>query len=84
MYLAQIYVHHKASILDPQGEAVLNALQRLGYNKVDSVKQGKYFEVNIKADSEDEASKVVNDIAKDLLVNHNMESYEFELKEVAK
>ncbi len=55
MYLAQIYVHHKASILDPQGEAVLNALQRLGYDKVDSVKQGKYFEVNIKSDSEDEA-----------------------------
>ncbi|CAI2692570.1 phosphoribosylformylglycinamidine synthase subunit PurS [Apilactobacillus apinorum] len=84
MFEVKIYVHHKASILDPQGEAVLNALHRLSYSQVSSITQGKYFEANIEADSKEAAKEVVESICKDLLVNHNMEAFEYELKDVAK
>ncbi|GAA6113020.1 MAG: phosphoribosylformylglycinamidine synthase subunit PurS [Apilactobacillus sp.] len=84
MFEVQIYVHHKDSILDPQGEAVLNALHRLSYSQVSSITQGKYFEANIEADSKEAAKEVVESICKDLLVNHNMEAFEYKLKEVAK
>lgn len=82
MYLAQIHVHHKASILDPQGEAVKNALHRLGYEQIDNISQGKYFEVKIQATDEQAAESTVKDICKDLLVNQNMEAYDFTVKEV--
>lgn len=84
MFEVRIYVHHKDSILDPQGEAVLNALHRLNYSQVTAITQGKYFETNINAASKEEAVTIVESICKDLLVNHNMESFEYELKEVAK
>ncbi|MHA8110964.1 phosphoribosylformylglycinamidine synthase subunit PurS [Lactobacillaceae bacterium Melli_B4] len=82
MYLAKIYVTHKPSILDPQGEAVKNALHRLDYTSIDSISQGKFFEVKIKADSQDDAVKTVESICEDLLVNQNMETYRYEVKEV--
>jgi phosphoribosylformylglycinamidine synthase subunit PurS len=82
MYLAKIHVHHKASILDPQGEAVKNALHRLGYDQIDNISQGKYFEVKIQADAKEAAEDTVKDICKELLVNQNMEAYDFTLKEV--
>ncbi|MEJ6400462.1 phosphoribosylformylglycinamidine synthase subunit PurS [Nicoliella lavandulae] len=81
MYLAQIYVTHKPSILDPQGEAVKNALHRLNYTSIESISQGKFFEVTINADSKDEAVKTIESICKDLLVNQNMETYSYEIKE---
>jgi len=49
MYLAKVYVTYKESILDPKGEAVHDALHRLGYTNVDSVELGKYFEIKLTA-----------------------------------
>lgn len=82
MFEAKIYVTHKPSILDPQGEAIKGALHRLNFKAVDSITQGKYFVVKIKAADQDAAVKVVKDICKHLLVNPNMETYRYEIKDV--
>ena len=37
----------KPEILDPQGQAILNALRRLGIDGVQSVRQGKHFEIEV-------------------------------------
>lgn len=44
MYQAEIYVSYKESILDPQGQAIKNAVHQMNYSSIASVRQGKYFE----------------------------------------
>ncbi|KRM67926.1 hypothetical protein FD06_GL000378 [Apilactobacillus ozensis DSM 23829 = JCM 17196] len=82
MYLAKIFVTHKKSILDPQGEAIKNALHRLDYDSVTSVSQGKYFETKLDCDSKEEAEKITDSICDSLLANPNMETYRFEVEKV--
>ena len=59
MYLAKIYVTYKPSILDPQGEVIKAALQRMDYAGVEQVAQGKYFEVKLHAKDVDTATAEV-------------------------
>ena len=46
---AKVFVTLKPSILDPQGKTITGALQSLGYDDVQDVRQGKYFELDIVA-----------------------------------
>ncbi|MCM0583398.1 phosphoribosylformylglycinamidine synthase subunit PurS [Weissella diestrammenae] len=82
MYLAKIYVTYKQSILDPQGEVIKSALHRLDYQTVERVNQGKYFEIMFAADNESAAAAEVKAFTEALLINHNTETYRFELAEV--
>ncbi|KRM74157.1 phosphoribosylformylglycinamidine synthase subunit PurS [Secundilactobacillus collinoides] len=83
MFLAQIHVTYKPSILDPQGVAIKNAMHRLSFNGVDAVTQGKYFEVTLNADSKDAAEEQIDTICDTLLANPNMETYRYDVKELA-
>ena len=47
MYQAEIYVSYKESILDPQGQAIKNAVHQMNYSSIASVRQGKYFEMTL-------------------------------------
>ncbi|GAA3199280.1 phosphoribosylformylglycinamidine synthase subunit PurS [Lentilactobacillus kefiri] len=82
MALAKVYVNYKKSILNPEAEAVHKALKRLGYDNVEDVKLGKYFELTV-ADgkSKDELDKEINEICDKLLANYNMENYHYEIEE---
>ena len=82
MALAKVYVNYKKSILNPEAEAVHKALKRLGYDNIDDVKLGKYFELTV-ADgkSKDELDKEINEICDKLLANYNMENYHYEIEE---
>ncbi|MDR3241101.1 MAG: phosphoribosylformylglycinamidine synthase subunit PurS [Lactobacillaceae bacterium] len=82
MYLAKIYVTYKKSILDPQGEVIKAALHRLDYQSVEKVNQGKYFEIELNAADEATAEKEVKAFTEALLINHNTETYRFDLAEV--
>jgi phosphoribosylformylglycinamidine synthase subunit PurS len=62
----------KPEILDPQGQAVANALPRLGFNGVTGVRQGKHFELEVD-DSVDD--RVLARIAEELLSNPVIEDY---------
>jgi phosphoribosylformylglycinamidine synthase len=62
----------KPEILDPQGQAVANALPRLGFTGVTSVRQGKHFELEVDDSVDDET---LNKIAEDLLTNTVIEEY---------
>ena len=65
----------KKDVLDPQGKVVQNTLQNLGMNKLTSIRQGKYFEVEINEKEEDSAKKKVDEMCKKLLVNLIIEDY---------
>ena len=62
-------------ILDPQGDAINNALQQMNFKSVSSVRQGKLIELDVKASSQEEAHNLVKKMAEELLVNPIMETY---------
>ncbi|HEY6362745.1 MAG TPA: phosphoribosylformylglycinamidine synthase subunit PurS [Vicinamibacterales bacterium] len=76
---ARVFVTLKPSVFDPQGTTVTEALHTLGYSSVKNVRQGKYFELDIDADSEDEARRLVAEAADKLLSNPVIETYRIEI-----
>jgi phosphoribosylformylglycinamidine synthase len=62
----------KPEILDPQGQAILGALTRLGIEGVNSVRQGKHFELDVDDDIDDET---VTRLADTLLANPVIEDF---------
>ena len=64
-----VEVMPKPEILDPQGQAVLNALPRLGFAGFTSVRQGKRFELEVDGEVTDEVLAQVREAAITLLSN---------------
>ncbi|KRK97718.1 hypothetical protein FD04_GL000687 [Secundilactobacillus odoratitofui DSM 19909 = JCM 15043] len=83
MFLAQVHVTYKPSILDPQAVAIKNAMHRLNFTTVDAVTQGKYFELTLDVDSAEQAQAQAEAICDQLLANPNMETYRYDVKELA-
>lgn len=81
MYFVKVYVTYKDSVLDPQGEAVKNAVHRLGYDKIEDIRIGKYFEIQVSA-SEEEVEATIEVICDRLLANINMETYRYEINKM--
>ncbi|MGX7059310.1 phosphoribosylformylglycinamidine synthase subunit PurS [Vagococcus humatus] len=81
MYAVEVFVTYKESILDPQGEAVRNAIHRLDFEQVKDVRIGKYFEINIEK-TEEPIEEVVESLCKNLLANPILETYRYNIKEV--
>ena len=78
---AKIYISYKEGILDPQGQTILHALDSIGIKKINSVRMGKYIEMEFNDISKDEASKITDESCRKLLANPNTETYKFELVE---
>lgn len=66
----------KPEILDPQGRAVMGALDRLGLTGVASVRQGKRFELEVEGEIDVELSERLHELAGSLLSNPVIEDYE--------
>ncbi len=79
---ARVYVSFKPTVLDPQGVAVRSALHSLGFDQVDDVRQGKFFEILLAGGlSAAEARRQIEAMAQDVLANPVIEDYQFELIE---
>jgi len=83
MFLAQVHVTYKPSILDPQAVAIKDAMHRLAFDQVTAVRQGKYFEITLDVSTADEAERQIEAICDQLLANPNMETYRYDIKELA-
>jgi phosphoribosylformylglycinamidine synthase subunit PurS len=76
---ARVYVALKPSVFDPQGRVVADALLSLGYEDVQDVRQGKFFDLEL-SDTNPEAAKArVTEMADKLLANPVIESYRVEV-----
>jgi phosphoribosylformylglycinamidine synthase PurS subunit len=75
----RVFVSLKASVFDPQGRTIVDALQSMGYGAVSDVRQGKYFELDVDAESVDQARSLVSEVADKLLANPVIESYRVEV-----
>jgi len=78
---AKIYISYKDGILDPQGQTIGHALDSIGIKKINSVRMGKFIEMEFKGISKDEASKITDESCRKLLANPNTETYKFDLVE---
>jgi len=67
-----VHVMPKAEILDPQGQAIVGALGRLGFGGVSDVRQGKRFELEV---DDGLADETVAEIAESLLANIVIEDW---------
>jgi phosphoribosylformylglycinamidine synthase len=76
---ARVFVTLKPSVFDPQGTTVGEALHTLGYRSVKDVRQGKYFELEIDAATEEDARRIAAEAADKLLANPVIESYRIEI-----
>tara|TARA_Y100000768_G_scaffold366218_1_gene328184 strand:- start:104 stop:343 length:240 start_codon:yes stop_codon:yes gene_type:complete len=65
----------KKDVLDPQGKVVQDTLTNLGMKKLKSIRQGKFFEIEVDDDNQIEAEKKVNEMCEKLLVNLIIENY---------
>ena len=65
----------KENVLDPQGKVVQNTLQSLGMDNLKSIRQGKYFEIELNDNDPQKAEKKVDDMCKKLLANLIIEDY---------
>ena len=65
----------KKDVLDPQGKVVQNTLQNLGMDNLKSVRQGKYFELEVNDSDQTQAEIKVDDMCKKLLANLIIEDY---------
>ena len=65
----------KKDVLDPQGKVIHQALDGIGFNDVNEVRQGKYFEIDIKETDTKKAKDKVEDMCKKLLANLVIENY---------
>ncbi len=83
MYKASIHVKLRPSILDPQGKATHHALENLGFESVDRVRIGKYVEMWIDEENEEDARRVANGACERLLANPVMEDFQIKLEKAA-
>jgi phosphoribosylformylglycinamidine synthase PurS subunit len=79
----RVYVTLKRGILDPQGKAVQQSLETLGFKDVLGVRIGKYLEIDFSGISEEAISREVKDMCEKLLANTVIEEYRFDLDTVS-
>jgi phosphoribosylformylglycinamidine synthase len=77
---ARVFVTLKPSVFDPQGQTIADALHSMGYGDVGDVRQGKYFELELKSGTADRAKTLAAEVADKLLANPVIESYRVEVE----
>ena len=80
-FKAEIDVMPLDALLDPQGKAVTSSMNNIGLDAVSDVRIGRHVRLFLEAESQEEASNMVDEACKKLLSNQIMESYTFSLEE---
>ena len=65
----------KNDVLDPQGKVIESTLQNMGMDTLKSLRQGKYFEIEINENDENKAKLKLNEMCKKLLANLIIENF---------
>ena len=71
----KVVVTLKSGVLDPQGKAIQQTLNGMGFANVKDVRQGKYFDIDIKENDEQKAKLSAEEICKKLLANQVIEDF---------
>lgn len=77
---ARVTVTLKKSVLDPQGKAVQQALQSMGFGDVKGVRMGKVIELDLNGTNRSQAETKIKAMCEKLLANTVIEEYRFEVE----
>ena len=80
-YLARVFISLKPTVNDPEGKTIAGALASLGFQGVDAVRSGKYFQLTVRAKDERKAGKQLDQMCARLLANPVIETYRYEVAE---
>ncbi|HLQ50346.1 MAG TPA: phosphoribosylformylglycinamidine synthase subunit PurS [Terriglobales bacterium] len=79
---AYVYVSLKKTVLDPQGKTIHGALNKLGYQGVADLRQGKYFEITLDGGlNKQQAQAEVERMAREVLTNPVIEEYRYSIED---
>lgn len=81
IWLARVHVLLKPVVNDPQGQSIQGGLRSLGFDAVQRVRAGKYFEIQIEAPSAAEAERQAEEMCRKLLANPVIEDYRVAVEE---
>ena len=70
-----VIITFKQDVLDPQGKVIHQTLDGMGFNDINEVRQGKYFEIDTKENDPKKAKEKVEEMCKKLLANLVIENY---------
>ena len=71
----KVIVTLKSGVLDPQGKAIQQTLNGMGFANVKDVRQGKYFDLDINENDDQKAKHSAEEICKKLLANQVIEDF---------
>ncbi len=71
----KVVVTLKSGVLDPQGKAIQQTLNGMGFANIKEVRQGKYFDIDIDENDEQKAKLSAEEICKKLLANQVIEDF---------
>ena len=74
----KVIVKLKEGVLDPQGQAVLRSIHKMGHRQVKAVRQGKFFELEVDDDDSSTALKLSRKLADSVLSNPIIEVFHVE------
>ena len=77
---AKVTITPKKAVVDPQGKAILNALEHLGFTGINAVHVGKYLEIELNGADRETARRQLDDACHRFLSNPVIEDYHLELE----
>ena len=82
MFLAKVYITLKPTVNDPQGLTIKGGLHTLGFESVNSVRAGKYMEIQVNEEDRLIAEEQVREMCRKLLANPVTEDFRFDLERI--
>lgn len=82
MFIANVKITPRKTLLDPQGKVIKHSLNSLGFEEVKDVRAGKLLTLQVEADTFEKALNIVETSCKKLLANPVTEDYEYEIKPI--
>ncbi len=77
---ARIVITPKKAVVDPQGKAVQNALEHMGYGGINAVHVGKYLEIELNGADRETARRQLDEACHKFLSNPVIEDYKLEIE----
>lgn len=77
---AEVRVWLKEGVFDPQGQAIRQVLARLGWERIEEVRTGKAFVLQVEAPEEKEARRLAEEAARKVLANPVLERFSLEVE----
>ena len=81
IFQSTIYVKYKAGISDPESINILSALDKLGFDSVNNLSTGKFFEIIIESKDLKSADQEIEEICNQLLINPVIEEFKYNISE---